>query len=745
MACRRARAVRRPLVGRHRRPLTVLGTLLAALLCALGVGATPAAAHAALTGTDPAKGAVLREAPERVSLTFSEGVLLSDDSVRVLDPRGERVDDGKPAHVGGKSSTAAVRLRSGLPTGTFTVAWQAVSEDSHPVGGAYTFSIGAPSKTSVTVPSAEPDDTVSALYDIVRYAAYGGFVLLVGACVFAGRCHTTRGVQRVAATGWVALFAATVALLMLRGPYTSNGKGLGAAFDLGLLRDVLDTKPGTAMLSRLLLLAAAAVFLAVLFDSYAPSGQSRASASGTSHGTSRSAAGRGAGQSRGMGQGRGAGLGRGASHGRGEGHGGAEGPALGAGRPDLAWGLGIVGTLVAVGLAATWAMAEHASVGLQRSLAMPVDVLHLLAVAVWLGGLIALLVSLRSEVALPRLAVRRFSQLALASVGTLAATGLYQSWRQVGSWAALTDTEYGRWLLVKVGLVALLVGAAGFSRRWTSQLDAAPAIRTTKGTTKGPTNAKAERASSTKADTEPDAQTTAPSNAPATPHTIPPAVPPANAHPTARPRATSAAETKAGNRRAGKGAPSDSARAAQLARQRAAVSVTRTRRERDADPVRTGLRRSVAVETGIAVVLLAVTTVLTGTQPGRAETEQAAAQQGATADAATVRIAYDTGGPNGRGTAQVTLDPARSGDNQFHAYLTGPGGRPVDPPELKASLTLREKGVGPLSVALNRVSAGHWSAAGVQLPMPGDWQLSLTVRTSDIDQVTEIDTVKVGP
>ncbi|WP_217145574.1 copper resistance CopC family protein, partial [Streptomyces sp. AC627_RSS907] len=184
----------------------------------------------------------------------SEGVLLSDDSVRVLDPRGKRVDDGKPAHVAGKSSTATVGLRSGLPEGTFTVAWQAVSEDSHPVGGAFTFSIGAPSKTSVVLPSAEPDETVSALYGIARYAAYGGFVLLVGGCVFAGHCHANRGVRRVAATGWGTLFGATVALLLLRGPYTSSGRGIGAAFDLGLLRDVLDTKPGTALLCRLLLL-----------------------------------------------------------------------------------------------------------------------------------------------------------------------------------------------------------------------------------------------------------------------------------------------------------------------------------------------------------------------------------------------------------------------------------------------------------------------------------------------------------
>ena len=80
-------------------------------------------------------------------------------------------------------------------------------------------------------------------------------------------------------------------------------------------------------------------------------------------------------------------------------------------------------------------MAEHASTGIQSELAMPVDVLHLLAVALWLGGLAALLRPAPLGPAPGRARPsRRFSQLAFASVTVLAATGLYQSWRQVGSW-----------------------------------------------------------------------------------------------------------------------------------------------------------------------------------------------------------------------------------------------------------------------------------------------------------------------
>ncbi|MGC5412649.1 CopD family protein, partial [Streptomyces sp. DT225] len=52
----------------------------------------------------------------------------------------------------------------------------------------------------------------------------------------------------------------------------------------------------------------------------------------------------------------------------------------------------------------------------------------------------------------------------------LVATGVYQTWRQVGTWSALNATGYGQLLLVKVGLVAVLVGIASMSRRWTGRL-----------------------------------------------------------------------------------------------------------------------------------------------------------------------------------------------------------------------------------------------------------------------------------
>lgn len=314
--------------------------LAAALLGTLLAGAAPASAHAALTGSDPKDGAVVATAPKEVNLTFSEQVAMSPDSIRVLDPAGRRADTGEIRDLcSGSIVRYGVGLRAGLPDGTYTVAWQTVSADSHPIAGAFTFSIGAPSTTSVALPDRTAGGgLVGALYGIARYVSYAGFAVLVGGGAFVLACWprgaSVRPVQQTVVRGWLALTGATLAMLLLRSPYTGSGE-LSDAFDLAGLKAVLETKTGAALTSRLLLLGAAALFVAVLFGAYARRTDPKE-------------------------------------------------------KKDLSFGLGLGGTVVAAGIAGTWALAEHASTGLQPGIAMPVDILHLLAVAAWLGGLTVL-------------------------------------------------------------------------------------------------------------------------------------------------------------------------------------------------------------------------------------------------------------------------------------------------------------------------------------------------------------------
>lgn len=76
--------------------------------------------------------------------------------------------------------------------------------------------------------------------------------------------------------------------------------------------------------------------------------------------------------------------------------------------------------------------------------------LHMLAAAVWVGGLVWLLFGLRDLRGAERAsAVRRFSQLALAAIALLAVTGVLRAVPEVGSPGALVSTSFGIALLVK--------------------------------------------------------------------------------------------------------------------------------------------------------------------------------------------------------------------------------------------------------------------------------------------------------
>jgi copper resistance protein D len=112
------------------------------------------------------------------------------------------------------------------------------------------------------------------------------------------------------------------------------------------------------------------------------------------------------------------------------------------------------------------ALGGHSDAVITNAGLLPIagDMAHLLAAALWPGGLVPLLILLVRQ---SRTAgtgrfladvVRRFSSVSLGVVGLLLATGLLNSYFIVGSVGALFTTAYGRWLLLKIALFVLMLG-----------------------------------------------------------------------------------------------------------------------------------------------------------------------------------------------------------------------------------------------------------------------------------------------
>jgi copper resistance protein D len=127
---------------------------------------------------------------------------------------------------------------------------------------------------------------------------------------------------------------------------------------------------------------------------------------------------------------------------------------------------------VAAAFVGTLAFAGHAIGGEGvEGLVHPVaDVLHLVAAAAWVGGLVPLALLLKAagpdpgSLPMARTATLRFSTLGIASVAVLAATGSVNTWYLVGSINALLGTDYGRLLSAKIALFLVMVAIAAFNR-----------------------------------------------------------------------------------------------------------------------------------------------------------------------------------------------------------------------------------------------------------------------------------------
>jgi copper transport protein len=597
----------------------------AALAATTGHAGAAVFAHASLASTEPADGSVVSTAPRQVSASFDETVGISADSLTVYSPGGKRVDDGPTRHV--SAGEIAVSLRPGLGDGTYTAVWHVVSADTHPVEGAFTFSVGAASATHAGAPLPSSDPLVSDLFAVVRWLEYLCYALLGGAVAFLITCWPDggrrRGVGRLVMVSAFGLFASTLLGLLLQGPY-SQGTGLSQVFSPPLVRSTLQGGLGPPSEVRELLSLLAAGVASFLR------------------------------------------------------------PRLPAATPAFRRAAGSAWALLMTALAATWAVYDHASTGVQAPWGIPDDIIHLDAVALWIGGLAVLAgFALRGReldgrgdagggdgdgggLAAVARAVPRFSAIALGCVFAIVASGAYQTWREVGSWTALADTTYGRLVVAKITGLFFLIELGYLARRL---------IR---------------RGLSTDA-------MLAGLEAPAL-------------------EAAAAGLTAAGGPPLGgdSGSPSGS----------------RFRSGSGPGPgwglILRRLRRSVAAELGIAVAILGLTAVLVNTATGRESY----------APTVSASQAFSTGGPGGAGTVHVLVEPARLGPNTIEVDFTKADGEAFLPAQVTAALYFPARNLGPLPVTLTRTGPGQYLASGATVTFTGQWALQVIVRSDAFDETS---------
>ncbi len=113
----------------------------AVLAVAVTLRAPTVHAHAFLDHASPAVGSSLPSAPSAVTMWFTQQLEPAFTTATVTDQAGNPVDTG-PAQVDAKDPTELRVPLKKLPPGTYTVAWHALSVDTHTTTGHFNFTVG---------------------------------------------------------------------------------------------------------------------------------------------------------------------------------------------------------------------------------------------------------------------------------------------------------------------------------------------------------------------------------------------------------------------------------------------------------------------------------------------------------------------------------------------------------------------------------------------------------------------------
>lgn len=395
----------------------VVALVVAAALVAPAV----AWSHAALLRTVPAASVLVNTSPKQVALVYSEAVEPRFAIVSVTDAGAHQLAAG-PAHRSAANPDELDVPLHRLPEGWYLVVWRVISVDGHPVRGAFTFAVGpnAGPAPQFAIPNLSETAATPRLVT-ARWVALLAMLTAIGLFVF--RAIIARPlIARVEGTSLRAVsiaFWAVLALALVAVPIyvllATAQFALRSFWSVGVLVPLMRVSAfGRGYLDLELVLGLFALAAAAALWLDRPQQAQRSVASLLAF-----------------------------------------------------WGALLAGSaaLLAPGIAG------HAAQTAPRALALTLDALHVGAVAIWIGGLIGLLVLWWSLASARRIAglvvvVPRFSNVAFVSVLALLGSGVGASILHLPTLASLWQTSYGKTIVLKslLLLAAMLLASVNLLR-----------------------------------------------------------------------------------------------------------------------------------------------------------------------------------------------------------------------------------------------------------------------------------------
>jgi copper transport protein len=386
------------------------GRIAAGVLAMLAGLPAAASAHAVLETSNPGWGAILRAAPRQITLGYDEDVVPQLARVAVVNGSGQDLA-GAPQVAG---NAVVVPLRSG-PRGSYTVRWRMVaSDDGHVTQGAFSFGVGAKPLPPVAASGAN----IAVAPELLAWLQFVGVVLAGGTLVFralvsapAARALRRPDDREALVALWVAVVGATVALHAgLFGFLVGVDPIVGGGLLNVVNTQIIPIRVGTHLGQAWTITTFAWLgVLTLLISAWAYPRR----------------------------------------------------------RERLLTAAGLASLCIAFGI--SWA-SHPASRG---TLALAADYLHLLAGALWTGGLVSLAIlagvarrrSRTEREALFRACLLRFSKLALPIVALLAVAGAYVALRELPGPSAVIETGYGIELFLKSLVFLGALGLGAYHRR----------------------------------------------------------------------------------------------------------------------------------------------------------------------------------------------------------------------------------------------------------------------------------------